>query len=285
MDLGLSFFAGHVLVAPAMPEDPVIVSGEIRELAREFARHYRGLLRPMTVQKPRATKGFSFHWSNAQAAWSVILANDPTWMLDGADFLVYFRPGVLSPVGKPWSLKDMQTIAKMLPPHPGYASSVEGGERGVSAARVAARYHRPKVPSAWGAQQVETKRRMDMLQLDAAYQNDVGKLLLALANDWAKEFGWNQASKVVRADGRFGWNIVGYSAIVEDPAGPGETLDLYAGYDGNGNTHIAADLTHNGKTRSVHYTGFGGLNTGMAVNTLKREISRQLDNWRKEMTE
>ena len=63
----------------------------------------------------------------------MIAANDPTWGLDGAEFLVYFKVGVLSPLGKPWTLKEMQYVAQRLPPHPGFS-------RAVMASRVAARF-------------------------------------------------------------------------------------------------------------------------------------------------
>jgi hypothetical protein len=135
MELGLHFSAGHVVIAPATPEDPVVVDGYIELLTRAFGLHYRGLLRPMTVKKPRGTRGYSFHWSNAQNSWDVIPANDPTWMLDGAEFLVYFLPSALNPLDSPWTLKQMQYIAQKLPPHPGAAFAV-----GVGAARVAKRY-------------------------------------------------------------------------------------------------------------------------------------------------
>jgi hypothetical protein len=135
MDLGLHFSAGYVLVAPAMPGDPAVADGSIADMVRLFGSHYRGLLRPWTVKKPKNTRGFSFHWSNAQAAWDVITANDPTWVLDGAEFLVYCRPDALSVAGKPWTLKDMIIISQHLPPHPGSEFAV-----GVGAARVAKRY-------------------------------------------------------------------------------------------------------------------------------------------------
>ena len=141
MELSLNFYRGFVLVStPDESPSGIIAEGTIRGLAREFSRHYRGLLHPGSVSRPKGVKrGFSFHWSNAQAAWDVIVLSDQTTGLDGAEFLVYFRPDALSPVGKPWSLKEMQYVASILPPHPGYAFSMEGG-MGRSAARVAARF-------------------------------------------------------------------------------------------------------------------------------------------------
>ena len=129
MDLGYHIGAGYVTVAPAVEGDPVVGTGDPREMARVLGGHFRGLLRPMTVQKPKGTRGFSFHWSNAQAKWDVITANDPTWGLDGAEFLVYFRPDALSPLGKPWSLKEMQYVASNLPVHPGAEFAMRAARR------------------------------------------------------------------------------------------------------------------------------------------------------------
>lgn len=137
MELSLSFYRGHVILAPGGAGAGVTVEGNIANLAREFAKHFRsgGLLHPTTVKKPRGVKGFSFHWSNAQSAWDAIRANDPSWQTDGAEFLVYVRPDALSPIKKPWSLKEMEYIASMLPPHPSYSFSMEGMSR-----RVASRF-------------------------------------------------------------------------------------------------------------------------------------------------
>lgn len=140
MELAVYITAGQAIISPATPDDIIVVDGDLHSLAKVLARHFQGLLRPVTVRKPRGMRGYSFHWSNAQATWDVIGANDPTWMTDGAEFLVYFSPGMMGLAQRLWTIKDMQNMAKMLPPHPGYASSVEGGERGVSASRVAARY-------------------------------------------------------------------------------------------------------------------------------------------------
>ena len=109
------------------------VDGEINAIATRLGRQLPVLVRGSHVTKPKATRGFSFHWSNAQAKWDVISANDPTWNLDGAEFVVYFKVGVLSPLGKPWTLKEMQYVAQRLPPHPGFS-------RAVMASRVVRRF-------------------------------------------------------------------------------------------------------------------------------------------------
>lgn len=128
MDLNLSFFRGSVIVSAPTPDASgvLVPDAGLRSLSKEFARHLRTLLVPATVTKPRGTRGFSFHWSNAQAAWDVVPWADPSWHTDGAEFLVYFTNDALSPVGKKWTLKEMEYVAKMLPPHPGYAHSFEG---------------------------------------------------------------------------------------------------------------------------------------------------------------
>ena len=109
------------------------VEGDIASMASLLGRHLSTLVRGTQVAKPKGTRGFSFHWSNAQAKWDVIAANDPTWSLDGAEFVVYLRASALSPLGKPWTLKEMQYIAQRLPAHPGFS-------RAVMAARVARRF-------------------------------------------------------------------------------------------------------------------------------------------------
>lgn len=68
-------------------------------------------------------KAFSFHWSNAQGAWDVIAVREP-WSADGAEFMLYAPPTALSPLGKPWSLKEMEYVAAKLQPHSGYSFAV-----------------------------------------------------------------------------------------------------------------------------------------------------------------
>lgn len=133
MELSLDFYIGHAILTPPREGSTYLLDVSIQTLAREIPHHYRGLLRSIQVQKPKGARGFSFHWSNAQSVWDVIPANDPTWGLDGAEFLLYFLPGALSPVGKPWSLKEMEYIAHELPAHP-------GSDRGVRASVVAERF-------------------------------------------------------------------------------------------------------------------------------------------------
>lgn len=83
----------------------------------------------MTVRRPQGSnRGFSFHWSNAQAKWDVISANDSEWMVDGAEVLVYFDKGSVSPVGKPWTLAEMRYVAAALDKHPGFEFSVYASE-------------------------------------------------------------------------------------------------------------------------------------------------------------
>lgn len=147
MDLSLTFFRGSVIISPSRDDGSGVVldNADIRSLTVALAQHLRALVIPTSVTKPRGTRGFSFHWSNAQASWDVVAWNDPSWRTDGAEFLVYFTKDALSPLGKPWSLKEMQYVAKMLPEHPGYASSMESSSRRagwvqVAANRVAAKF-------------------------------------------------------------------------------------------------------------------------------------------------
>lgn len=120
--------------------------GNIADLVRELnAQMVRRMPRPQQVQRLRgAAKAFSFHWSNGQAAWDVIAlkGSDMPWGLDGAEFVVFVGAKAFSPVGKLWTLTEMQYVAKQLNPHPGYASSFESGQRRIHAAvaRIASRY-------------------------------------------------------------------------------------------------------------------------------------------------
>jgi len=96
---------------------------------------------PMVVPKVRgAGKAFSFHWSNASAAWDVIVWKDFPAHLDGAEFILFTGRTALSPLDKPWSLAEMRYVATRLPPHPGYASSYEGGQARRAAEQVALRF-------------------------------------------------------------------------------------------------------------------------------------------------
>lgn len=131
MKLRLDFVPGSATLTP----DPEGFQGDITTLARSLGGKLSVLVNASTAHRPRGTKGFSFHWSNAQAKWDVIPANDGTWPLDGAEFVLYVRADALSPLDKPWSMKEMQYVAKGLPHHPGYAASLEA-----MSGRVASRY-------------------------------------------------------------------------------------------------------------------------------------------------
>jgi len=130
MKLSITTVPGSAVLAP----DPDGFEGSITNIARELGRKLPVLVNSTTARRPKGTKGFSFHWSNAQAKWDVIPANDGTWPLDGAEFVLYVRADALSPLDKPWSMKEMRYVAKSLPEHPGYGSSMR------MAARVAARF-------------------------------------------------------------------------------------------------------------------------------------------------
>lgn len=134
MKLRLDFVPGSATLSP----DPEGFEGNIPSLARFLGQKLPVLVNASSARRPRGTKGFSFHWSNAQGKWDVIPANDGTWGLDGAEFLLYVRADALSPLDKPWSMKEMQYVAKELPPHPGYASSTESWSR--VARRVVSRF-------------------------------------------------------------------------------------------------------------------------------------------------
>jgi hypothetical protein len=110
----------------------LLEGGDIDELARALsAGMVRNIPSPMSVSKLRgAVKAFSFHWSNGQAAWDVIsVTRDLPWGLDGAEFVLFIGRNALSPVGKLWTLSEMRYVAKKLVDHPGYAGSMEGGQR------------------------------------------------------------------------------------------------------------------------------------------------------------
>lgn len=115
--------------------------GTIDDLVQELNRQVIPRIpNPQQVGKPRgAAKGFSFHWSNGQGAWSVIAVRDYPWGLDGAEFFVFTGPKAASPVGKSWSLAEMKYVAKKLRPHPGYANSPESAFRTLTA-RVSRRF-------------------------------------------------------------------------------------------------------------------------------------------------
>lgn len=100
------------------------IDGLAKTLGMGIVKHIPG-----DIEVPRArgsVRAFSFHWSNAQKAWDVVIWKDFPQHLDGAEFILFMGKDALSPVGKPWSLAEMLYVAKKLPHHPGFASSMEG---------------------------------------------------------------------------------------------------------------------------------------------------------------
>lgn len=100
--------------------------GDIDELARALsAGMVRHVPSPMDVSKVRgAVKAFSFHWSNAQAKWDVVVWKDFPWHLDGAEFVLFIGKDAMSPLDQLWSLAEMKYVAKKLGQHPGFGFSV-----------------------------------------------------------------------------------------------------------------------------------------------------------------
>ena len=132
MELTIDIYRGAAIVHPWDHPGATgfrVPLGDFTGLATAFARHFRTLLIPANVVKPKGTRGFSFHWSNAFATWDAKPWNDAMWHTDGAEFLVYFTRNALSPSGGPWSKRDMEMVARKLPEHPGYASSPESSQR------------------------------------------------------------------------------------------------------------------------------------------------------------
>ena len=84
-------------------------------------------LEPASIPKPKtAGKAYNFHWSNAQAAWDVIPVRDYPTTTDGSEFVLFIPKGVHNPVYEgPWTLRDMQVVARNLNPHPAYSYSME----------------------------------------------------------------------------------------------------------------------------------------------------------------
>ena len=88
-------------------------------------------LEPASIPKPKtAGKAYNFHWSNAQAAWDVIPVRDYPTTTDGSEFVLFIPKGVHNPVYEgPWTLRDMQVVARNLNPHPGYYGSMDSRRR------------------------------------------------------------------------------------------------------------------------------------------------------------
>lgn len=130
MKLCLQFKPGAALLTPLVDGERCgAVVETIHGLTHALGKQLITLVNASTATKPKGTKGFSFHWSNAQAKWDVISANDATWGLDGAEFILYVRADALSPLNKPWSLKEMEYVAVTLPAHPGFSSSMRMAQR------------------------------------------------------------------------------------------------------------------------------------------------------------
>lgn len=81
-----------------------------------------------TLSRPKGTVWYSFHWSNAQMAWDVIREKDSVVSVTGADLLVAVAKSAIdSTTGKPFTLRDLQVLARFLREHGSYSSSMEGG--------------------------------------------------------------------------------------------------------------------------------------------------------------
>jgi len=119
-------------------------NGEMREVSQILTRFMvpklLGVGSRAIPKPPGKYRGFDFHWSNAQGAWDVITAM-PNMDVDGATFVMWcpLDGSSLSPLKRPWSLKEMQYVAKSLGAHPGFANSYEASNPRM-ARRVAARY-------------------------------------------------------------------------------------------------------------------------------------------------
>jgi hypothetical protein len=85
-------------------------------------------LEPTSIPKPKsAGKAYHFHWSNAQAKWDVIPVREYPTSTDGSEFVLFIPKGVMNPVYEgPWTLRDMQVVARKLYPHPAASFGVRG---------------------------------------------------------------------------------------------------------------------------------------------------------------
>jgi hypothetical protein len=85
-------------------------------------------LEPANIPKPKTTgKAYNFHWSNAQAKWDVIPVREYPTSTDGSEFVLFIPKGVMNPVYEgPWTLRDMQVVARKLYPHPAASFGVRG---------------------------------------------------------------------------------------------------------------------------------------------------------------
>ena len=85
-------------------------------------------LEPTSIPKPKsAGKAYHFHWSNAQAKWDVIPVREYPTSTDGSEFVLFIPKEVMNPVYEgPWTLRDMQVVARKLYPHPAASFGVRG---------------------------------------------------------------------------------------------------------------------------------------------------------------
>ena len=131
-------FASEVVEPPQIlrtPHPATLVLRGVADLNQIAPRNNRVLprisLEPASIPKPKtAGKAYNFHWSNAQAAWDVIPVRDYPTTTDGSEFVLFIPKGVHNPVYEgPWTLRDMQVVARNLNPHPGYYGSMESSRR------------------------------------------------------------------------------------------------------------------------------------------------------------
>lgn len=135
---------GHFRFASDMAEPPQILRtphpatlvlrgvADLNQIAPMINRVLpRISLEPANIPKPKTVgKAYNFHWSNAQAAWDVIPVRDYPTTTDGSEFVLFIPKGVHNPVYEgPWTLRDMQVVARNLNPHPGYYGSMESSRR------------------------------------------------------------------------------------------------------------------------------------------------------------
>jgi len=120
-------------INPNLGTATVSGTGDADQLAKALTRFLLpklGGVGTRNIPKPPGKmKVFNFHWSNAQAAWDVIVAPSDMSFTDGSEFVLFCPLTSLSPLERPWSLVEMRYVAKKLGDHPGFASSMESGQR------------------------------------------------------------------------------------------------------------------------------------------------------------
>ncbi len=88
-----------------------------------------------TVMKaPGTVKAFNFSWSNGQARWHVMPLRDFPYEQDGSEFTLLIGKDALSPLGRPWSLIEMQYVAKHLRAHPLFDNAADFRRRAAAIA-------------------------------------------------------------------------------------------------------------------------------------------------------